>query len=295
MKVVFYASDKPRELMLAAALADGVRNCGDDFELRRTAEYGEELKYEGASPDTDVAVCFGVKGKSSEIIKDHVAVGKHAIYLDKGYTREKGEGHTLYTRMAIDASTPHAYFQRVKHGSGRWSKLGLKLLERRRPTADGHILYCGSSQKYHTFNGLGDATEYATKALFKLRKASQRQIVYRPKPSWTDAKPIANYMFSNGSQDIMDALRGCHCLVTHGSSVAALAIMHGIPTICLGACIASPMCDSELVNVDKPYWPELSFRTQWAYDFAYCQWTVVEFKSGEAWNYAREEIKAMNK
>lgn len=292
MKVVFYASDKPREIMLAQAFELGIRVCGDTFELRRTADYGEDRKYEGPSPDTDIAICFGVKGKSAEIMKDHVALKKHAVYLDKGYTRQKGEGgHTLYTRLSVDAPTPIAYFQRERHSAERFAKLELNILDRKRLTADGHILFCGSSQKYHDFNSLGDATEYATKALFKLRKASSRQIVYRPKPSWTDAKPLQNYMFSNGSQDILDALRGCHALVTHGSSVAVTAVLMGIPIVVLGETVMSPIAESDITKVDEPFWATQQNRFQWACDFAHCQWTQDEMRSGEAWTSVREIIK----
>lgn len=291
MKAVFYASDKPREIMLARAFESGIRLHGDDFELRRTAEYGEDRKYEGPSPDTDIAIFFGVKGKSAEIMKEHVALGKHALYLDKGYTRQKGEGnHTLYTRFAIDGPTPLKYFQREKHRHDRLEKLNFKILERRKPTSNGHILFCGSSQKYHDFNSLGDAIEYAEKALFKLRKASDRQIVYRPKPSWTDAEPLPNFMFSNGSQDILDALRGCHALVTHGSSVAVTALLMGIPIVVLGETVMSPVAESDLTKVDNPFWPTNEQRWQWACDFAYCQWTIDEMRNGEAWSNVRRVI-----
>lgn len=294
MKVAFYASDKPREIMLAKAFEHGVRSFKDDFEIRRTADYGEDRKYEGPSPETDIAICFGVKGKSAEIIKDHVALGKHAVYLDKGYTRQKGEGgHTLYTRLSIDSSSPIKYFQRERHRPDRFDRLELKILDRKKPTADGHILFCGSSQKYHDFNALGDATEYAEKALFKLRKASHRQIVYRPKPSWTDAKPLPNCMFSNGSQDILDALRGCHALVTHGSSVAITAVLMGIPIVVLGETVMSPVAESDITKVDNPYWAGSEQRYQWACDFAYCQWTLDEMRNGEAWHYVRKEVSRL--
>lgn len=292
MKAVFYASDKPRELMLASAFAIGAVESGDDFEIRRTADYGDDQKYEGPTPDTDIAICFGVKGKSALIIKDHVQVGKHAVYLDKGYTRHKGEGgHTLYTRLSIDSSSPAKYFQRVKRDHDRFAKLGIEI-KNRRPLNDGHVLFCGSSQKYHDFNSLGSATEYAEKVLFKLRKATVRQLVYRPKPSWTEARPLAGALFSNGSQDIMDTLRGCHCLVTHGSSVSMLALMHGVPIMVFGDCITTTMAEDDVTRIDDPFWPDKK-RVQWAYDMAYCQWTTEEMRSGEAWAYVKAELGAM--
>lgn len=292
MKVVFYASDKPRELMIAAAIALGVKYHKDEFEIRRTADYGEDRKFEGPTPDTDVAITFGVKGMSRQIISDHLAVKKHAVYLDKGYTRHKGEGgHTLYTRLSIDSSSPLKYMQRIKRDGRRFDRLDIEIRERKDTTRDGHVLFCGSSQKYHEFNALGDAHDYAEKVLFKLRKATVRQLVYRPKPSWTDARPINGAMFSNGSQDIKDAFRGCHLVVTHGSSVAMLALLHGIPIMVFGDTMMSPVAENDITKVEQPYWPDQKQRVQWAYDMAYCQWTLNEMRSGESWQYVRDELR----
>jgi hypothetical protein len=290
MKFVFYASDKPREIMIAKAFAKGIDK-RHAFELRRTADYGEDRIFEGPTPDTDIAIVFGVKGASRQIIKEHLEVGKHAIYLDKGYTRHKGEhGHTLYTRLSIDSSSPLRYMQRIKHGNDRFKELDIELKDRRDATKDGHILFCGSSQKYHDFNGLGDAQEFAEKVLFKLRKVSQRQLVYRPKPSWTDARPIPGALFSSGSQDIKDALRGCHLVVTHGSSVGMLAAFEGVPIMVFGDTLMTPIAESDITKAENPTWPEQGTRMQWACDTAYCQWTLDEMRSGRCLEYVLGEI-----
>src|SRR5688500_2147229 len=112
VNITFYASDKPREIMLAKALAEGAKALGDYSEIRRTADYGEDeegndKKFPGPSPETDVACIFGVKGRSKDILKDHRLVGKATLYFDKGYTRAKGEGgHTLHSRISVNAAHP---------------------------------------------------------------------------------------------------------------------------------------------------------------------------------------------
>ena len=156
MKIVAYASDKPREHMLMNALKEGVLIHGDEFEMRRTAEYGETpdgeyRKYQGPTPDTDVAVFFGVKGKSRVIFDEHRAMGKATIYLDKGITRNKGAGgHTEYTRAFVNDAHPLAYMMARKMPKDRFKALGVKLSPR---TGGQNILICGSSQKYHDFHG----------------------------------------------------------------------------------------------------------------------------------------------
>jgi len=295
MKVVFYASDKPREHMLARALGEGVRLCGDEFEIRRTADYGEspdgeDMRYPGPTPDTDVAVFFGVKGKSRLIMEDHRAMKKATLYIDKGITRQKGEGgHTEYSRVSINAPHPLAYMMRRDRPGARFKRLGLKMARCQRLTG-GHILFCGSSAKYHEFHRLAEPTRYAEKVLTTLRKFTDRSFLYRPKPS-ADLPAISIASFSPGSQSILDALRGAHCLVTHGSSAAVDAIFAGVPVIALGPTVARPVAEEDPAMIDKPAWRSEEDRYRWACAMAYCQWTTAEFRTGEAWTDMKEDLE----
>lgn len=294
MKVVFFASDKPREIMLAEALRSGVKTLGDDFEIRRTADYGDDCKYEGPTPDTHVACTFGVKGKSKAILEDHRSVGRATLYLDKGYVRDKGEGgHTLYTRVAVNAFHPTAYFNRIKRGPERFDSLSIKI-RAKGPKPGGHVLFCGSSQKYCDFHGLGDATQYASKVLARIRKVTLKQLVYRPKPSWHEAVPIGGAAFSTGTSSIEDAMRGCHVMVTHGSNAALDAVLFGVPVIALDpdspyALIAAAPDIDAIEDAVSPSWDA---RYSWVQQLAWCQWTNAELASGEAWKALKEEIEA---
>lgn len=295
MKVVFYASDKPREIMLAKALERAVRRTGDEFEIRRTGDYGEtpdgdDLLYPGPSPDTDVACCFGVKGRSKQIIVDHRAVGKGTLFFDKGYSRGKGEGgHTEYSRISVNATDPLAYMMKQRRSDRRFRLLGVKL-GRYSAYAGGHVLICGSSQKYHEFHKLDEPDTYAQKLVRVLRKHTQRQIIYRPKPSWKGARPIAGTSFSSGGCSIADALRGCHAVVTHGSAAAMDAVMAGVPAIVLGPSIALPVAEEDLAQVEQPRFPAEDERQRWCNAMAYCQWTTDELRDGSAWQELKAEL-----
>ncbi len=292
MKVVSYCSDKPREHLIAQAMKLGIEAHGSTFEMRRTADYGEDDEgndrcWPGPDPETDVAVVFGVKGISRQLIKDHRAMGKHTIFLDKGFTREKGENsHTKYTRVAVNATSPASYMMKRKHDSKRAQELKINLEKRKNPDS-GHILFCGSSQKYHDFHGLGDSTAYAEKVFRSLRKHTDRQIVYRPKPSWKGATYIKGTSFSPSTSSIAEALKGCYCVITHGSTAAMDAIISGIPAIVLGEGIASPVSSNQLESIIKPFWPSEDERMRWINAMSYCQWTLDEFRSGEAWKYIK--------
>lgn len=297
MKIVFFTSDKPREHMLAEALKQGVISQGHKFEMRRTADYGEtedgdDLLWPGPSPDTDIAVVFGVKGKSRKIIEDHLAMGRTTFLLDKGYSRTKGEGgHTEYTRISINGLHPLDYMMKVKRRPDRFRKLNMRLQPRARTGKSGHVLYCGSTQKYHDFHRIGDTTAYATRVFRDLRKFTDRHFIYRPKPSSQDVEMIPGTSYSGGSMSMQDALRGCHVVVTHGSSAAMDAIIAGIPAIVLGDSIAKPVSETDVSKVNEPFWPNDDQRFQWACAMAYCQWTNDEMRSGEMWRYCMEEIE----
>jgi hypothetical protein len=296
MKVVFYASAKPREMMLAQSFAAGLRSSSDTFELRKTGDYGEDLdgndrRFAGPDDETDVAVIFGVKGMSKQIMRDHRSMGKAVVYLDKGYTREKGpDGHTLYTRMSVNSDSPIQYMMDRKWSNDRFAALNLEL-EPRKENESGHVLYCSSSAKYHDFHDIGDATLCAEKVFKRLARLTKKQLVFRPKPSDRRAKAIAGVALSTASQSMQDALKGCRLVVTYGSTAAMDAVIAGIPALVLGTSIAAPVSGKEIGESLEPlYWPSEEHRYRWARAMAYCQWTVDEMRSGEAWAHVCAEI-----
>ena len=299
MNVVFYSAGKPREEMLADALALACRNAGDTFEKRWGGDYGEtdagdDRRYPGPSPDTDVVCVFGVKGRSRVILEDHWHMGRSTLFFDKGYSRQKGEGgHTEYSRISVNAPTPADYMMSTRRSGDRWDKLRVPL-KPFVPKRGGHVLIAGSSAKYHEFHRIGDPVEYAQKIIAKLAKQTQRHLVYRPKPSDSTARPIAGASYSHGITGILQALQGAHALVTHGSASALDALVQGVPAICLGKGVASPVSGREVETVETPFFPKDDERLRWCHAMAYCQWTTAELRTGEAWEELRREIERQN-
>ena len=297
LKVVFYASAKPREIMLAKALTEGCRRHGDELEIRWTSDYGEneqgdDLKYPGPSQDTHVACTFGVKGKSLWIMRDHLAVGKSTLLLDKGYTRQKGNdeaGHTLYSRISINAGDPSDYMMLKKRSGDRWDQTKITPVEHQPKPSSGTVLICGSSAKYHTFHGLEEPTQWAQNLIRKLLKMTRRHIIYRPKAS-AKLPPIQGASYSGPGSSIRDALRGCHVMITYGSGAAIDAMVAGIPIIALGKSVGSPVAEKELENIETPFWPDPLLRSKWFNAVAYCQWTTEELRTGEAWEDLKQEV-----
>lgn len=311
MKVVYYVSEgKSREEMLAAALAqgvlgepvsvrqliEGVARGKNEFQIRYTADYGEDehgndRKWPGPMRDDDVACFFGVKGRSKQILDDHRRMGKATLYFDKGLTRQKGEGgHTLYSRIYVNASHPCDYFMRNKRDESRWKPIKT-YLPPRQYNKGGHVLLCSSSAKYHEFNSLPTPAEYNAGLVTRMKKQTKRHIIYRPKPSSSEQVPVAGASMSLRDCKLEDALRGCHVVLTHGATAAMEAIMAGVPAITLGKCVASPVCADTLGQLEDPPFPDEEKRTRWLCAMSYVQWTCDELRSGEAWQELRPEIE----
>lgn len=270
--LIFYASDKPREQELAATFLAGARVHGQTTEQRALC----------ASPDVKGATAVAMVGvKSKRLFDQTVAAGAVPIMLDKGYVRTRRPDARVweYWRVSVGAHHPtHTTLMRRKMPSDRIDQLGLQVRPWR--SRGFTVLIAGSSAKYHTFYGLPDPDVYYRDLVERLRRLTDRQLIYRPKPSFKDAKRIKPAEFSTGDESIDQALEGAWALVTHGSNACYEAAALGIPSIVLGDGIAAPISSRSLDEIDNPL---LGKREQWLSNLAYHQWSEPEMQSGEAW------------
>lgn len=287
LRVAFFASEKPRERLISDAFLRGVIAHGDDGVMI-------PVPAEPVAPaDVDVVVMIGVK--SRELWRACWGAGRHLVYLDKGYTRHGDPDAPVkvwkYWRVAVDGHQPTPYLMDVARPLDRWSRLSIPLKPWRRRVGKGHILFAGSSQKYHDFYKLTDPTTYAGKVIRQIRATSLRRIVYRPKPSWHDAVPIDGSRFSTLPETIDQALSGAFALVTHGSNACFEAMVAGVPSVILGEAVARPISATDLAAIDGGliYSDQ---REQLLANLAYCQWTAAEMSDGTAWDIIKGQIHA---
>lgn len=280
MRVVFWHSDKEREIVLAEAFLAGVRNAGDEG-VSRPIKRDVEVDH-----DCDVAVMVGVK--SRELFRAHARVGVQVIALDKGYARHKHVGGIAweYWRVSVGSHQPTQMLS-TPRPSDRWEKLGLRVAPWRKN--GNHILFAGSSAKYHEFYGIQDPSRYAFKRIREMREFTNREVVYRPKPSWHDAVPVSGSVF-NTKGTINDALLGAHALVTHGSNACFEAMLLGVPSIILGDGVAKPISSTKLEDIRSPRLAKNKERLALLSSLAYFQWTLAEMASGEAWEFLRPMV-----
>lgn len=287
MLITFYLTEnKARERMLAEAMEQGCKAFGHDFERVAAGEYN------GPREDTDVACFIGIKGISRRGLEEHWKTGAATIFIDKGYARIRNSplSAPLYWRVSVNSHQPLRYFKQNRR-SDRWDRLGIPVSPLRTRHRNKAI-FAGSSLKYHMWNDLVEPTQYAQKQIKQMRKHAPKglQMVYRPKPSWHEAVPIPGAQFSRMPETLQDLLREGYCLVTHGSNAAVDALIEGVPAIVLGGGIASAICANELTAIRDAPWPGNEAVQQFLYDIAYCQWTIAEMASGEAWDDLKEQI-----
>lgn len=286
MKVVFVYAEKDREAILADNFLLGVKKAGDDVQKIGKSNFRDDVVLDG-----DVYCMVGVK--SLKMFRRVQAAGKHVLYFDKGYFRHRGPNRTWeYWRVCVDDHHPTNYIANAQHGATRWNRTSKRraIEVNNWRESGGHIVYAGSSEKYHAFCGLPQPTEYAQAVIAELKQRTNRLIVYRPKPSWQDAVPIAGTSYSGPLDSIYDALQGAHCLVTNGSNSAFDAVVQGVPCIVLGNAITRPISSTSLEDIEKPPLADGNRKLQWLSNLAWCQFTEQEMAEGLAWTAIRPQF-----
>lgn len=287
VRVVFFASPKERELDIGQAFCAGVQAHGDTACLIHPADY------DGPQSDTDVAVFVGVKGWSRLLMETHIAAGKHAIICDKGYFGGSAGPRSKYIRCSIDALQPLAYFQKTPRPHTRLHALDVNIAPWKKTGTE--VILAGGSLKYARwhqmpmYTGLDPATGWAIKTFHRVRKHTQRPIVYSPKPSFKNAVPIEGMRFVQGV-GIEKQLQTAWCLVTFGSNAAVDAIIAGVPVFIPGDGIAKPMGLDDVAQVEQPFYPTDEQRWQFLADVSFCQFSAKELASGFGWSILRPQI-----
>jgi hypothetical protein len=82
------------------------------------------------------------------------------------------------------------------------------------------------------------------------------------------------------SVPLSEALRGAHCLVTHGSIAAIEAVVMGYPVFVDPVCTARLVGKTDFSEIENPAYPD---RMPWLHSLAYSQWNENELVDGTLW------------
>jgi hypothetical protein len=268
----------PRARVICDAWQVGLSTPGINVNVKRISEQF----YHG--PDSDVAVFYGLFGRLRDAFVEYRRVGKKAIYVDLGYwDRVRGGKLSGYHKVSVNARHPTAYFQNRPFPHDRRRNLGIKI----EPWKKGgkHILIAGMGAKAAAVEGF-KPNQWEEAAVRELRKHTERDIIYRPKPSWNAPTQIPGTIYSPREQPLEEVLKDCHATVSHHSNVCVDGLVAGIPAFCFHG-VASVMGPQDLSKIETPHYPD--DREQWADNIAYTQWTPNEMALGMVWRHLLHE------
>lgn len=253
----------------------GIERTGEPARLVPAPKYG--------GVDAEVAVFYGFNATMRRIFADYREAGKTVVYVDLGYFgRVEGGALRGYHKVVVNGRHPTAYFQNRAHDDSRARGLGLRIKDWR---SGRHIIVAGMSAKAAEAEGFR-VEAWERKAIARLRSLTDREIIYRPKPSWSKAQPIEGARFEPGREDLPALLADCHAVVTHHSNVAVDGLIEGVPAFAMSG-VAVPLATGDLSRIETPHRPE--GREQWLNDLCYCQWNVKEIAAGLAWRHLKDE------
>lgn len=232
----------------------------------------------------DAHVFYGLEGHLPKIFERAMEVSR-AVYVDLGYWgRREGGRYAGFHKVTVNARHPVGYFRKPPHPRDRFRKFGIDIKPWRGARA-GHVLVAGMGAKGAAAEGYYPQ-QWERQAIETIREHTDREIVYRPKPSDPLASPIPGTRFSKKTTTIEEELVDAWCVVTHHSNVAVDALLFGVPVFCWGG-VAREMGLQDLGKIEAPNYPE--DRDQWASDVAYTQWSVPEMAAGHCWQHLKKD------
>lgn len=275
-----YLHNNGRSRKLHPVICQGIDSAGDRFEELQADKYfgPQSLKHH------ETVVFYGYECNTPRIMKDAVAAGKTVVFVDLGYWgRRDGGRYRGYHKVAINSRHPTAYIESLYGFTApRERRLMPKLIPWRAPGK--HILLCGMSERAANAVGL-DANEWELKTIERIRKVTDRPIVYRAKPSWRGASPLPHTKF-DPHPTIGPALENCHIVVGRHSNACCEALILGVPAYCEDGA-AYPLSIHDISQIESPIRPEN--RAEWLNALSWCQFSVAEIRSGFMWRTLKRQ------
>ena len=277
--VIYHDHNNTRSKIICSAMMQGILECGDDAVSIRFQ------KWTGDTPG-HVALMYGVGGRRKAIQLAYQEAGKHSVYIDLGYWRRKeGRGHYRwrgYHKVVVDGLHPDKQLLIEDGDSSRFQQLGVYV----HPWRNGEaVMVAGMSAKSAVTHDL-PAEAWERAMIRTLARISDREIIYRPKPSWNDARPLPGTTYSAGHYPVETVIPRCHAIVTHHSNVAVDGIVFGLNVYSEDGAARS-MSAKTVADALKNVRRSTKTREKLLSHLAWCQWNVDEMARGEPWRHLK--------
>ena len=194
--------------------------------------------------------------------------GRQFYYMDTGYFGNKL--WKVYHRIVPNDLQHNDIIQR---SSDRWQQLNLQLHKRK---YGSKIIVAAPGEKPCRVYGI-DQQQWIRDTVAEIKKYTDRPVELRQK-NLNRADRVRNDPFVQALND------NVHAVVTFNSIAGVESVMHGVPTfVCAPSHAALPVANTDLKNIDDPYWPDEDKRHAWVHHLAYGQFHIDEMKNGTAY------------
>ena len=207
-----------------------------------------------------------------KIIKQCWADKRPFRYMDTGYfgnrvSRENPAGWKYWHRI-VDDNLQH---DRVLPRPGnRWERMQIKINHRQ---YGSKILIAAPDEKPCIFYGI-KLDDWLAHTIETIKQHTDRPIEVRQRDP--DRK-------KRQANNLESALKDVHALVTFNSIAATEAVLEGVPAFVLAPCNAArPVANTELSQIDDPWFPTKDEIYAWTSHLAYGQFHIDELKNGTA-------------
>lgn len=237
--------------------------------------YAEKYKPGDRPLDINLGVVWGVNNRSliEHFIKNHIDY----LVLERGYIGDRME----YTSCGFNGLNGRADFVSKNVDDKRIYHIE-RYIQPPRKSRGEYILINGQIASDASVKAIG-FNKWLQETHSSIAKITDRKVYYRPHP--LDVEPFIPDGLDVIDGNLQDAMGNAHCVVTLNSNSAVDATVAGIPSITMDkgsmAYKVTKHQISDIINC------KVLHRNNWLREMSYCQWTINEMRSGQAWNHLR--------
>lgn len=258
--------------------------------------------------DCDLAVIFGSwkpREKGTHVTRGAVASSaKNFFVIETPLLMRSTSKENSHWRVGLNGFLRgDAVWPRVDPSLGqqRMTKLGLAW-QGWKNNRNGHIVVALQLPGDASMRGI-DVNDWALRTVQNIRGYTDKHIVVRSHPLTSERgfeahaelarnillSGIQNIRFSDGAtKSWQEDLEDAYCTVTYTSGLAVDSIYQGIPTVaCDPGNFAWRVSTTELQDIVDVRKVDERTVNEWLGNLAYCQWSLDEMRTGEAWQMLR--------
>lgn len=217
-----------------------------------------------------------------KIIKQCWRDNRQFWYMDSGYfgnrpSTQNPHGWKQWHRIVLN-NLQHGDVQ--ARPADRWQRHAIPMPRR---LHGSKIMIAAPDAKPCIFYGI-DLDDWLAKTIATIGRYTDRPVVVRSRNPNRQARLV---------NDFQNSLHDVHAVVTFNSIAATESILSGVPAFVLAPTNAAiPVANTDLANIDQPWWPDTDQIYAWACHLAYGQFHNHELQDGTAARILKEQFNA---